>query len=985
MGFPPGPTIPPNMQQRSNRSQNYHNFMDTSSNAVGNVAGGGGGRGMPLPPYMHYNRMSGGNPSANKKYHNPLNKTRSTKYPLPPQANTNESHHQQQHTTAHHQLHGHQQHHQLTSYSNTATVPSSLVPPTTTTNPQTAAINSSANLKILGHENRKQQPAPQAKSSDVYGLKKINENPRQLELNFQKANNERVVNEIISSVPATEDLPIKSMKTLSLAEKNTTTLDEKEDAAKITQSSGEKAEKAEETKTEKISEESSSTGVASEANDETNNNAAGGKESNDFKSSREKTPMCLVNDLARFNKISFQYRLTGENGPAHCKRFTVTLKLGDEEYMAEGFKIKEAQHMAAKEAILKTKYKHPIPKANRRNDEQGTSKVNVTPTVELNALAMKLGLQTYYIFDPRQSAQEGSGGGVGDKGKAMGQRFRGGPPTGGGHQPGGIPPTQLHGMGPNMKYGGGGAGTFVPNLAHHNPAAALMHVQQAAAAGHHHHRGGHYPACYPVLPPHMMAAAAAAQHHHANIFPTPCKITLIVGTQKFIGTGRTIQQAKHDAAAQAIEALKEEMNNQQKDNEEEKNDEEGDNKSPISMVFEIGIKRNLPVDFKILREDGPAHMRTFTTACIVGQIVTEAEGTGKKISKKKAAQKMLEELKKLPPIEPTTANANSPNKRAKGGGGGSGGKGLPGAARKSGGHTKPGADKKESGHTRGGQGDKMKKRERLDSSDVAADASNPITKLVEWCQHNKEKEPIFKIITEAGGKERARQRQFVVEVCTKDLTVRGVGNSKKSARRNAAQNMLLALGVDTTTSNSSEKTPQSAQKSDESTNNSSNEKSLKTASADFKNRDEEMERVKDTKAINITMKAEEEKKEEKPMVSSNTTTPAAAGSSAAAASTSVNPTVTSPSSVATTTTTTTPKSSSGLYMKDKLLYLAKLMGFEVDFSDYPKGNHNEFLSIVMISTNPPQICHGIGANAQESQEDAARNALKILSEMGLNK
>lgn len=38
----------------------------------------------------------------------------------------------------------------------------------------------------------------------------------------------------------------------------------------------------------------------------------------------------------------------------------------------------------------------------------------------------------------------------------------------------------------------------------------------------------------------------------------------------------------------------------------------------------------------------------------------------------------------------------------------------------------------------------------------------------------------------------------------------------------------------------------------------------------------------------------------------------------------------------------------------------------------------------MLSTNPPQICHGIGANAEESQEDAAKNSLKILGEMGLN-
>ena len=115
---------------------------------------------------------------------------------------------------------------------------------------------------------------------------------------------------------------------------------------------------------------------------------------------KEKTPMCLVNELARFNKIQHQYRLIGEQGPAHKKRFTVILKLGDEEYAAEGLSIKKAQHAAAKDAILKTAYKHPPLKTNRQlKGVQVCSKNNsgnITPTVELNALAMKRGEPTVY-------------------------------------------------------------------------------------------------------------------------------------------------------------------------------------------------------------------------------------------------------------------------------------------------------------------------------------------------------------------------------------------------------------------------------------------------------------------------------------------------------------------------------------------------------------------------------------------------------------
>lgn len=116
---------------------------------------------------------------------------------------------------------------------------------------------------------------------------------------------------------------------------------------------------------------------------------------------KEKTPMCLVNELARYNKIQHQYRLTGEQGPAHKKIFTVTLKLGDEEYEAEGPSIKKAQHSAAAQALSKTQLKHPPPKTtkNIRPGLRNTSTGMVTPTVELNALAMKRGERTVYIVE----------------------------------------------------------------------------------------------------------------------------------------------------------------------------------------------------------------------------------------------------------------------------------------------------------------------------------------------------------------------------------------------------------------------------------------------------------------------------------------------------------------------------------------------------------------------------------------------------------
>lgn len=117
---------------------------------------------------------------------------------------------------------------------------------------------------------------------------------------------------------------------------------------------------------------------------------------------KEKTPMCLINELARFNKIQHQYRLTDESGPAHKKTFTVLLKLGEEEYNASGLSIKKAQHAAATTAIEKTNYKHPPPKP-KRNFAKLTMD-NLTPTVELNALAMKRGEPTIYsVMEPSRA------------------------------------------------------------------------------------------------------------------------------------------------------------------------------------------------------------------------------------------------------------------------------------------------------------------------------------------------------------------------------------------------------------------------------------------------------------------------------------------------------------------------------------------------------------------------------------------------------
>ncbi|KAF7246381.1 hypothetical protein EYD10_07624 [Varanus komodoensis] len=109
---------------------------------------------------------------------------------------------------------------------------------------------------------------------------------------------------------------------------------------------------------------------------------------------KEKTPMCLVNELARFNRIQPLYKLLNERGPAHAKMFTVQLTLGEQTWEAEGSSIKKAHHSAASKALHETTLSKPTPRPPKNNVNNNPG--SITPTVELNGLAMKRGEPAIY-------------------------------------------------------------------------------------------------------------------------------------------------------------------------------------------------------------------------------------------------------------------------------------------------------------------------------------------------------------------------------------------------------------------------------------------------------------------------------------------------------------------------------------------------------------------------------------------------------------
>ncbi|XP_038622648.1 double-stranded RNA-binding protein Staufen homolog 2 isoform X2 [Tachyglossus aculeatus] len=370
---------------------------------------------------------------------------------------------------------------------------------------------------------------------------------------------------------------------------------------------------------------------------------------------KEKTPMCLVNELARFNRVQPLYKLLNERGPAHAKMFAVQLTLGEQLWGAEGSSIKKAQHAAATRALTESTLPKPTPRPPKNNGNNNPG--SITPTVELNGLAMKRGEPAVYRpLDPKPASNYRAN-----------YNFRG-----------------------------------MYNQRYHCPVPKIFYVQ------------------------------------------------LTVGNHEFFGEGKTRQAARHNAATKALRALQNQpIPEKSPQNGEAGKDPEEDkeaNKSEISAVFEIALKRHMPVCFEVIKESGPPHMKSFVTRVAVGDFRGQGEGNSKKLSKKRAATVVLQELRKLPP--------------------------LPLVER-----PKP----------------YFKKRPRaiLKASPESGQGVNPISRLAQIQQARKEKEPNYVLLSERG---LPRRREFLMQVKVGKETTTGTGPNKKVAKRNAAEAMLLHLG-----------------------------------------------------------------------------------------------------------------------------------------------------------------------------------------------
>ncbi|XP_043336615.1 double-stranded RNA-binding protein Staufen homolog 1 isoform X7 [Cervus canadensis] len=458
-------------------------------------------------------------------------------------------------------------------------------------------------------------------------------------------------------------------------------------------------------------------------------------------------------------------------------------------------------------------------------------------------------------------------------------------------------------------------------------------------------------------------------------FPVPpllYQVELSVGGQQFNGKGKTRQAAKHDAAAKALRILQSEPPPERLEVNGRESEEENLNKSEISQVFEIALKRNLPVNFEVARESGPPHMKSFVTRVSVGEFVGEGEGKSKKISKKNAAIAVLEELKKLPPL-PTVERV------------------------------KPRIKKKTKSIVRvrtclKEEGVSIARRQlgvwKLQSGPDYGQGMNPISRLAQIQQAKKEKEPEYVLLAERG---LPRRREFVMQVKVGNHTAEGSGTNKKVAKRNAAENMLEILGF---------KVPQSqpskpALKSEEKTPIKKPGDGRKVTFFEPGSGDENGTSSKEDEFRMPYLSHQQLPAGILPMVPE---VAQAVGVSqghhtkdfARVAPNPAKATVTAMiarellygGTSPTAETILKSNISSGhaphgplTRPSEQLDYLSTVQGFQVEYKDFPKNNKNEFVSLINCSSQPPLISHGIGKDVESCHDMAALNILKLLSEL----
>lgn len=305
----------------------------------------------------------------------------------------------------------------------------------------------------------------------------------------------------------------------------------------------------------------------------------------------------------------------------------------------------------------------------------------------------------------------------------------------------------------------------------------------------------------------------------------------------------------------------------------------------------------------------------------------------------------------------------------------------------------------------------MKKKSRnliKEKLEVAnTDEINPISQLIQIQQSRKEKEPVYTVVDERGT---ARRREFVIEVAAGGLSASGTGPNKKQAKRIAAESecwkcaagnlriqshrnsrslisdLLILMGINRAPSNlSSETAKESSTKATTKTDIVDKSKKVQFTESDLskkpaaKSNGSGNVRQLAPGLLLVSSSVDNFLTPSKPV-----TTTANNSSSSSSPETHTEKTSSTASPGSSVSNHDSGIGESGVSPRDQLGYLATLLGITVGYSDFPKGNHSEFLSLVTLSTDPPHMSHGSGATVDESRDNAASTALNYITELGLD-
>ncbi|VDN03572.1 unnamed protein product [Thelazia callipaeda] len=479
----------------------------------------------------------------------------------------------------------------------------------------------------------------------------------------------------------------------------------------------------------------------------------------------QRTPMCRIAELARYNKIKHEYKLMDESGPAHRKQFTVSLVLTpDQIFYGKGASIKKAQQSAAESALNETNLPKPPDKVLQKkvkNDFQN-------PVGLLRYVMERLGIEIKFVDEVIPMCS--------------------------------VPPHSVVPLPMRLlayfcfklitevnlfdNYRTLLRSPFMPMLHDQFLVPPLRRVPFNRPCN---------PGTLCQLPSNIIPSPNAVippQRPFLHNFPNQSqpihKVRLILnkGFPEFIGKGITKKRARNNAATQALSyvgpylaALETQASNKinglsaakienfEKDNVKSvvtiaRN---GKPKSSISQIHECALHMRMNVEFLVLKEEGPAHDKRYLLRCklISSERVISADGEGssKKIAKQNACSLMIDKLQSVEssPIFIATTMLKTQKKN--------------------------------------GSSKEMKRKTIIKDMKMNPEYGhqiNPISRLMQVMQARKQNEPKFQLISERG---QSRYKEFVMEViCDGDLRCEGVGPNKKLAKRAAAEAVLEKIG-----------------------------------------------------------------------------------------------------------------------------------------------------------------------------------------------